>query len=57
MKELTIAAFAAGVCVAANCLAATGYFTPEALATADMTGVAENIERTLGESDGRFAAA
>lgn len=43
--------------VAANCLAATGYFTEEALATADMTGVAENIERTLGESDGRFADA
>ena len=57
MKKLTIAVFAVGACVAANCLAATGYFTPEALATADMTGVAENIERTLGESDGRFAAA
>lgn len=46
-----------GLLWTATCLGSTGYFTPEALATADMAGVAENIDRTLGEFEGRLAAA
>lgn len=57
MARIVKTAAAVALLAAGECVADTGYFTKEALATADMAGVAENVDWTLGEAEGRFARA